>query len=165
MKKSNKESLYRFYLAHIKSSLQNGCYFESAWLSYALIEDRLTSLLRQTEPIGVKLSKKQAKKHTAGQIRMLGPKIVELTQRVKTDSLLRVQLPDTMLSRLNTWKDERNDLMHGMAAGTMTVTDIQAKIKVHAEEGDDISRKIAATSRRVKKKKKKAARKAGIQKP
>ena len=154
MYKKNKEKLYKFYIKHIDTSLENKNYFESSWLSYVLIEDRLVSLLMQTG--GNKATTNKKGKKANKPIQMLGPKIVELEKRLKTDALLKKELKTDLLDSLKDWKDDRNNLMHSMADGKLTVNDIQTKIEKLATDGRDIARNIAATSRRVKKKNKKS---------
>lgn len=152
MNKANKDKLYRFYINHIDISLSNKNYFESAWLAYSLIEDRLTSMLIQTG--GNKPTTKKQNKFSRKPIKMLGPKLDELSKRLKTHTLLKKELTTSLMTDLKKWKDDRNTLMHSMADGSMTVEEIQAKVEALATKGRDVAREAAATSRRLKKKSK-----------
>jgi hypothetical protein len=140
---NKKETIYQKYIDQLEKTINKGYYFESAWLEYVLLEDRLVSLLHNS---GGEF------KRNGKPILMLGPKIEELKSRMPGNQILFGHLDsDNLISRLENWKDERNTLMHSMADGSLSITDIESKIKKLAETGAKLTRDYAAAARRVKK--------------
>jgi len=133
-----KESIYRKYIGQLENTIKAGYYFEGAWLEYVLLEDRLISLLENSG--GVPKG-----------IRMMGPKIGELKSRAIGDSNLKAHLsPEQLLDRLDDWKDQRNLLMHSMVDGSLSIAEIESRIRVLAEIGSLLVRQFASAARRVK---------------
>jgi hypothetical protein len=138
-----KDTIYQKYIGQFEETIKEGYFFEAAWLEYVLLEDRLVSLLRNSggefRPNGKP-------------ILMMGPKIDELKSRMAGNQILKGHLEsDDLISRLETWKDERNTLMHSMADGSLSIADIESKIKNLAETGAKLTRDYASAARRVKK--------------
>lgn len=135
----NKYSIYEAFIGRLEDDYRKGYYFQSAWLEFALLEDRLNSILSNS---GGKLQPKAT----------MGPKIKELKKRSETNRLLYEYFEKgLMLDRIETWKEVRNRFMHNMANGTMTVAEIDAEIKALANEGAVLVRDFASIARRVKK--------------
>lgn len=133
-----KDSIYQKYIGQLEETTKAGYHFEGAWLEYVLLEDRLVSLLENSGGV-------------PNGIRMMGPKIGELKSRSINDSNLRGHLsPENLLDRLDNWKDQRNLLMHSMADGSLSVDEIESKIKTLAESGSLLVRQFASAARRVK---------------
>jgi hypothetical protein len=144
--------LYKFYIKRIDESIKEQYYFEASWLASALIEDRVTSLLSQTG--GNKILNAKKNKDNYKPVRTLGRKIKELKKRLLLDELLRKRIKPEIIEQLTTWTDSRNVLMHSMADGGLTLSEVQSKIEYLAKSGQLISQKMAAESRLIKKKKK-----------
>ena len=117
-----KMRLYEIFIQRQRSSFENGYYFESAWFTYSILEDRAVSMLRQSGEIG--------------NLRMLGPKIAELKTRLPNDAYLRgATLDGLIIDEMYTWKERRNILMYRMAEGTISIEDIDKEIFLIANVG------------------------------
>lgn len=134
-----KKELYTIFMARMTEAHEAGYHFESSWYSYAILEDRLRSLLRSSGGEGVGGPGKP--------IRMMGPKLKELKHRAKSDQLLKVNFDH---DRLNLWKNSRNDLMHAMADASMSLEQIKNEAKSLSEEGAKLVRLLSDSARRVK---------------
>lgn len=138
-----KQELYRTFISRMEAAYAGAMYFEASWYAYAVLEDRLVSLLRNSGGVG------ENNGGTSGKpIRMMGPKLKELTRRAKKDALLKANFEH---DQLNTWKESRNNLMHAMAEATMSVSDIDAAAKKLAEDGRILVGDYSAACRRLKK--------------
>jgi hypothetical protein len=144
-----KHQLYQDFIQRLEASLADGHYFESAWYSYAVLEDRLRSLLRN--------SGGETLIGTHKLIRMMGPKLRELKARLKKDKLLAATFTDELHDRLHQWKSTRNDLMHAMADASMPLSEIDASAKTLATDGEVLVRDFCAACRRLKKHRAKVA--------
>ena len=108
-----------------------------------MLEDRLLSLLRNSGGIG------ETNGGAGGKpIRMMGPKLKELSRRARKDELLKECFEH---SKLNNWKDSRNNLMHAMGDASMAIEDIDSDAKKLAEDGIKLVNEYAAACRRLKK--------------
>lgn len=141
-----KQALYSAFIKRMNAATEVAQYFEASWYAYAVLEDRLRSLLRNSGGEGVGGKGKP--------IRMMGPKLKELKYRAKTDQLLKANFEH---ARLNKWKDARNNLMHAMADASMTLEQIDQAAKALAEEGVLLVRELSAACRRLKKHRDKVA--------
>lgn len=135
----SKQALYSTFIERMAKAHEEGNYFESSWYAYAVLEDRLRSLLRSTGGEG--------KGGPGKPIRMMGPKLKELKYRAKTDELLKANFEH---DQLNTWKDSRNNLMHAMADASMTLQQIDASSRQLSVDGAELVRAYSAACRRVK---------------
>ncbi|WP_299966032.1 hypothetical protein [uncultured Roseobacter sp.] len=137
---NSKRALFEGFHDRMNDAISKNFCLEASWYAYAILEDRLVSMLRQSGGIGVNGSQ------TA--IKMLGPKLRELRSRARTDRLLAENFPET---RISAWSNERNDLMHAMAEGTLTQTEIDKKAYLLATQGRDLVKDVSAAAMRLKK--------------
>lgn len=144
-----KEALYKMFIYRIKSAYDASMYLEASWYTYAVLEDRLISLLRNSGGVGEKGGGANGKP-----IKMMGPKLKELCRRAKKDNLLKENFEH---DKLNAWKESRNNLMHAMGGATMPISDIDAAAKKLAEDGQALIREYSAACRRLKKHRDKVA--------
>ncbi|WP_337827495.1 hypothetical protein [Pseudonocardia sp. TMWB2A] len=128
-----KFALYRQMISRLDDAVAGGHFFEASWYAYAVLEDRLISLLSSTGG--------------GRNLRMMGPKIAELKSRAASDPALAANFEYT---RLNAWKDARNDLMHAMAEGSIPMSDIDLCAQALAKEGAALVRIYGAAARRQK---------------
>lgn len=136
-----KRDLYSMFMSRMKGATESGQFFEASWYAYAVLEDRLRSLLRNSGGEG--------ENNGIGKpIRMMGPKLRELKKRAKKDELLQANFE---YNRLNTWKDDRNNLMHAMADATMTLEQIDVLAKALAQESEALVREYSSAAQRLKK--------------
>lgn len=141
-----KRVLYSEFLTRMDAATRAGMFFEAAWYAYAVLEDRLRSLLRQS---GGEMDSK------GKTIRIMGPKILELERRAKNDAPLRASFER---GRLWSWKESRDKLMHGMAEGGLSISQIDAMVKTLASDGSSLARDYAAAAMRLKNRRKTAGR-------
>lgn len=149
---AGKSKLYKVYLDRQNNAYENDYFFESSWYSYAILEDRLVSLLRQTGG---------TTDANGNPLRMLGNKLEELKWRRNTDADLKAVFPDHKnaagtpnhgrLNDLYVWKENRNRLIHGMADGTISLTDIDKMVYDLATDGLPLVRDFCSAAMRLKK--------------
>jgi hypothetical protein len=137
-----KRDLYATLIERCEAAAAKAAYFESSWYAYAVLEDRLRSLLRSS---GGETKTVDGVEKT---IRMMGPKLDALRGRAKTNHRLRAGLP---VPRLRAWINTRNSLMHRMADGTIRIEEIDEQVQQLALEGVDLARECSASARRLKK--------------
>ncbi len=78
----------------------------------------------------------------------MGPKMGELERRSKKDKLLNANFE---FDQLDTWKDDRNNLMHAMADASMTMPEVKSASMKLATEGAALVRDYSSACRRLKK--------------
>ena len=145
----SKEALYKTFMSRMQSAYGACMYLEASWYAYAVLEDRLVSLLRASGGIGENDGGSSGKP-----IRMMGPKLKELSRRSKKDALLKANFEH---DKLNIWKDSRNNLMHAMGDASMPLIDIDNAAKKLAEDGQELVKEYASACRRLKKHRHKVA--------
>lgn len=132
-----KAKLYEQMIARMDHALAEKQFLQAAWYAYAILEDRMTSLLRWSAP-----------NPQAAQIpRMLGPKLQELKSRAQNHRLLAANY---VYAELHRWKEDRNDLMHQMADGVLAIEDVDILAEALALEGARLVRTYSAAARRFK---------------
>jgi hypothetical protein len=134
-----KKQLYVAFIERMEGAVAKGYYLEASWYASALIEDRLLSLLRST---GTEFDSR------GKPMRMLGAKVAELARRSKANELLRVSFDAEPVRR---WTRMRNDLVHAMANGTRSLSQVEAEAEALGKQGSNLVRVLAATARRMKK--------------
>ena len=144
-----KQALYKIFMARMEAAYDASMYLEASWYAYAILEDRLVSLLKNSGGVGENDGGASGKP-----IRMMGPKLKELFRRAKKDKLLKENFEH---NNLNNWKESRNNLMHAMGDATMPIEDIDATAKKLVEDGRALVREYAAACRRLKKHRDKVA--------
>ncbi len=143
----DKRQLFEVFLDRMSAAQDAGMPFESAWYAYAVLEDRLVSMLRNS---GGETSA------NGKEIRMMGNKITMLRKRAANDALLAANFPehdvaDVKATRLWIWKDKRDTLMHSMADGNLTLGQIDAMVDEVSVEGALLAREYASAAMRLKK--------------
>lgn len=135
-----KRGLYEGFFERMQTAKDAGFNLEASWYCYAMIEDRLLSMLRNSGGAG--------RNGSAEPIRMLGEKLAELQRRSSSNALLKSCLPDV---EINEWKDKRNDLMHAMAAGVLSIPEIDKEAYLLSQSGQTLLKKLSAGAMRLKK--------------
>ncbi|MEL1249095.1 hypothetical protein [Aurantiacibacter gilvus] len=144
---TNKRALFEVFMDRMTVSQEAGMPFEAAWYAYAILEDRLVSLLRNSGG---------ENDHKGKPIRMMGNKIKELRDRTSNDQLLAAYFPehdveDKKQTALWKWKEDRDELMHGMASGELTLEQIDGLVQRVATEGASLARDYANAATLLKK--------------
>ena len=144
-----KEALYRTFISRMNAAYDASMYLEASWYAYAVLEDRLLSLLRNSGGVGENGNGSKGKP-----IRMMGPKLKELSRRARKDQLLKANFEH---DRLHKWKEARNSLMHAMGDATLPIEDIDSAARELADNGRALVREYASACRRLKKHRDKVA--------
>jgi len=136
-----KQQLYKEFLGRIETAIAEEQHLQASWYAYAVLEDRLRSLLRPSGGEG-------KSRGVGAPIKMLGPKLKELNRRAAADKLLDDYF---QYARLEQWKHDRNNLTHAMAGGNLPIEQIDEKARALATEGAALAKVYAASARRLKK--------------
>ncbi|HRQ69359.1 MAG TPA: hypothetical protein PLW78_03550 [bacterium] len=150
MKKNEKKrALYQELFEDMDLALKDKYYLESAWYSYAIIEDRARSILEKT---GLSFKKKKGD----AKIVMLGKKLSEIENRTKKNDSIATALAGSpiLIVRTRDWcNNSRNPMMHGLAGDFSLSTpfkQLRNEMKKMAEEGKKLSREWSSMVNRFK---------------
>lgn len=139
----SKRSLLSVLIDRMKRAQSSGWYLEAAWYAYAIIEDRLVSILRSSGGDGVAGGGKP--------LQMLGRKIREIERRIGDGPQKVILLEmNSHLAAVVRWADTRNDLMHAMAEGSMSIGEIDRRAKSLAAEALVLVPTLATGAQRLK---------------
>ncbi|MCD7803563.1 MAG: hypothetical protein LUH03_00200 [Oscillospiraceae bacterium] len=105
---------YREQTGRLKKALQAGFYLEAIFIEYAILEDRIESVLRHS-------GKFNPDRHTT-----LNKKLNRLKemQRQK-NGLVRKYFSDELLGEISAWKEDRNVLIHALMKQTLHTEDLK----------------------------------------
>ena len=109
---------YREQMGRLKKAMSNGFYLEAIFIEYAIIEDRLESVLRHSgkwkelKP-GQNPPSLQKKKDT----------IAKMAEEKK--GLARKYFSEELLSSIITWKEDRNSLVHTLMNQSLHTEDLK----------------------------------------
>ncbi len=144
-----KTALYHEVLDRIQHAINESFFCEACWLQYAIIEDRVNSVIRHAHP------KKGAE--AVKSMRGLDTKIEHITKRIHgQDEGCRTTVNKDLIKRLTKWKNKRNALMHDL----VDVSDfgkVQQKMKVLADDGVVLVNELCSRVAKYKDKKGKSA--------
>jgi len=118
-----KKDLYQAMLERMKLAIEAEFYLEACWIQYAILEDRLNSVIRHTYP-------KTGKKFLMA-YRGFDRKIDHIIKKIHPENVLcKKSINKPLLESIRKWKDRRNDLMHEISdsAEYDTVQDEAQKI-------------------------------------
>ena len=133
-----KRQVYAILKTKLKIAMQQGFYLEALLLEYAIMEDRLTSILRHSgitylqsngEEIGIK--KKLDKISNA-----IRSKRLPIYRKVQQD----------LIDEIMEWKGTRNDLVHKSCQRIFN----SVEVKECAKAGNDLVRRLTNAARAVK---------------
>lgn len=136
---NEKRKLFQSFHARLESEIDSGRYFEASWYIYALLEDRAISLLENSGGIPQPKS---------GSFLMLGAKVKHLKKRCADDQLLASCFDP---GPVRSWITDRNNLMHGMANGSLTLAEIDKMKFQLATKGQELIKDVSAGAMRLKK--------------
>ena len=105
---------YKEQMGRLEKALGEAFYLEAIFIEYAVIEDRMESILRHSE-------KFNPKKHwnLNGKLRR-----VEEMQREK-QGLVRKYISEKLLQEIDQWKDLRNTLIHALMKQELHTEDLR----------------------------------------
>jgi len=143
-RRTAKGAAYQQLLDRASEAMSGAFYLEAGWIIFALLEDRLNSVLRLTG--GIPTDK------NGRPIQMLGKKLRVARERLVTDDAVRKAMRlGRDLDQLERWKDRRNDLAHSMANDARSWADLAEEASVLAADGRALVGSISSAVMRLKK--------------
>ena len=133
MNGNEKQENYRSLKAKLKKALQTGFFYEAIFVEYALLQDRVESMLRHALPNGG-LGERQSISRSLGKLELALPKIG-----------MRKPMPASLFEETREWIKERNTLVHALAK----FGNDDLKVEEIAKKGKEILRQIDNASARV----------------
>ena len=142
-----KYEAYRHMYEDLKKALNAGFYYQAIFIEYAILEDRLTSVLKNA---GIPYLTK------SGRDVDISKKIdrIETSPKLET-TFVQKRLSPELLDSLRIWLKGRNDLIHRLAS----IPYDSERVQSTAEEGAEICRQIKNATDAVNRHIKKAANK------
>lgn len=134
-----KRTLFENFHSRLENEISNKRYFEASWYVYALLEDRMISMLENSGGVP---------QPPPGRFLMLGAKVSHLVRRCTSDELLKANFDP---APVRAWVQERNELMHGMANGTLSLVEIDKRKYLLATKGKELIRDVSSGAMRLKK--------------
>ena len=136
-RRTAKGAAYQQLLDRASEAMSGAFYLEAGWIIFALLEDRLNSVLRLTG--GIPTDK------NGRPIQMLGKKLRVARERLVTDDAVRKAMRlGRDLDQLERWKDRRNDLAHSMANDARSWADLAEEASVLAADGRALAGSISS---------------------
>lgn len=129
MKNYEKNLRYRSLHEALTRALKSGFYYEAIFIEYAIMEDRTDSILSHANVT--------LKKST------LYNKINAIqSKKIFKDKYIEKHLNSELLTRVDNWRNKRNDLIHDL----VTIPYSNEEIKNIALEGNEIVKKLSNKS-------------------
>lgn len=128
---------YKEQMGRLKKALQNEFYIEAITIEYAVMEDRLESVLRHEGVFN-------PEKH--GSLARKLNRVKDLRRR--KDSLENKYFTEEFLDSITEWSKERNALIHALLKQELTTE----KVKLTAEQGNDIVKKLTGKATSIRRK-------------
>jgi hypothetical protein len=134
---------YREQMTRLSKAIKAEFYLEAIFIEYAIIEDRLESVLRHS-------GKFNPEKHNTMDKKL---KRVEEMQRAKTGSkvLLRKYISDELKDSIYQWKKVRNDLIHALMKQSLHTADLQKLAMEGQAIVKTLNSKVSSYNRALKK--------------
>lgn len=146
----SKREDYEILQDRMHSAHDQEFYLEASWIAYSILEDRLNSALNQSTPT--------TGSNNSARL-MLGDKIQEIRLRrsepkdnnATGDKLLGAYFKSELLDKLHDWKESRNALMHSMADGSKTITELSKEIYLLSLNSQQLINNTCDAARLLKK--------------
>ncbi len=123
---------YREQMGRLKKALGAGFYLEAIFIEYAIMEDRLESILRHA-------GKWKEPKPNEPSLSIQKKKNLIAKMADEKKSLAHKYFSDDILSRIIAWKNKRNDLIHELLKQSLHTEDIQ----MFAVQGQLLAKEIS----------------------
>ena len=124
---------YKTQMGRLKKALSYQFYLEAIFIEYAILEDRLESVLRHS-------GNWNPKPGTFPALDYKRKKIAKLAEERK--NLIRKYFPVEITDRIETWKNERNRVIHALMKQSLHTEDL-SKI---AREGETLTKLVCNKS-------------------
>ena len=121
---------YKEQMGRLKKALANQFYLEAIAIEYAILEDRLDSVLRHA---GVLRTDKQ---------NSITRKLNKLSVLCGDSALARKYFSAELIDAVHTWKNERNPMTHALLNLRLHTEDLQQI----AEQGEQLVKKMCSKS-------------------
>ena len=161
-----KEKLYEGLLSRQASAAEGGYHYESCWFAYAILENRTRSILQNAADrtgFGGDISSKLKRIKElldAVEAKVVAGKPVKdkrTGKKIKKPKWPEVQTVQRSLVLVAlSWIKKRNDLVHDLASGRLSLEEADKKIHLLSMVGLRLARKYCSAARRVKKRAKKS---------
>lgn len=119
---------YQILMKRIDVYYNSGAYLESIMITYALLEDRTTSICRY---LNIELKKEYRE-------RTLDKKINKISNELSKDKILSKLLRKELIEKVKLWAYDRNNIVHALNEEILDFS----KYKSIAKNGYDILKKI-----------------------
>ncbi len=125
---------YREQFKRLNSALRNGFNLEALFIEYAIMEDRIESILRHAGKWETYLKKRGNNGPT------LNSKVTYIEKQMESNrkSLLNRYFSDDLLDRLLAWKEERNRLIHALLKQQLE----HNEVRTIAEDGQSLAEEL-----------------------
>ena len=124
-KNMEKYEIYKQLSSDLTKAMKQGFYYEAIFIEYAILEDRLASVLKYA---GVLTMEKAGNQNIAKKINDIR------NSKEFSSKFVRERLSFELLDSITAWKDKRNRLIHNLA----NIPYDAAAVKEVAEEGYEI---------------------------
>lgn len=125
---------YREQMGRLKKAIGSGFFLEAIFIEYAVMEDRLTSVLihagHWTSPPDEHVTI-QKKLH-----------LVDKLRENKNNVLIQKYFPSELIASVRDWKDKRNPYIHALLNRKLTTADLEE----FAMNGQEIVKKLCNAS-------------------
>lgn len=128
-----KATRFDYLVKRAELALAEEFYLEASWLCYAIIEERIRSVI-------VKLN------GTVKSNWKIFDCITEIEKKRPSDTILNELFPKDFTDKINAWRSKRNSLMHDLVESESN----QVEFKDAAQEGREIVREIKKAVRLLK---------------
>lgn len=136
-KNMEKYEIYKSMYDNLNKAMKNGFYYESIFIEYAILEDRLSAVLRYAN---IKCTDKD------GKTIPIAKKISMIKGRPEfADKYFKERLPEELMDSVGSWVVLRNKLIHNLA----NVPYDSDKVKSVAETGNELVKVVSNKSRSV----------------
>ena len=132
-----KYETYRAMHMNLSKAMKNGFYYEAVFIEYAILEDRLASILKYARIPYV---------NSKGREINITDKLKKIENRPElSDRFYRERLSEPFLQRIREWLTRRNDLIHHLA----NIPYDHESVRQTAEQGLELVRDVQNVSRSV----------------
>jgi len=145
-----KRQVYSVLKTKLKIAIQQEFYLEALLLEYAIIEDRLSSVLRSANLSYIQSDGKEI----SIQKKINKIKNAELSKRFP----IYRRVPSDLMLTTEQWKEIRNNLVHKSCSRMYD----NAEVKQCALDGEDIVRRVSNMAKNIKRAREKAEEKTAL---
>ena len=133
---NQKYNTYKQLKVNLKKAISAKFWFEACMIEYAIIEDRVSSILIHTGVCGDSANKKR-----------MSDKLKKIDKQIeKGNNIISKKVDKDITERIRIWSKTRNDIVHRACVSVLDENELQDMVL----EGNEIVRLITNNARRVK---------------